>query len=321
MNESVSKRRKLILESDDSEPEEVKSKKKNTMAENKEASNVKPVKKASPKRETSPKPESPKKSKNSPKNETKEEKEKTKPTKMASPKRETSPKKSKVAPNKEAEEEKTKPAKKASPKRETSPKPQSPKKSKVSPKKEAEDPNIKPKVTEKATENKEMLYSKSTSVFFGGKKVQVGTAQGLSEANAKDAKNEGDSSREKVYTPNKDNYHPIKDATWEKNAAVPYQALAQTLYCMEKTTKRLELLSIVSNYFRSLIALSPNDLVPSIFMLTNKVAPDYDNIELGIGDTVLFKALGEATGCTLAKLKAEFQIKGDIGLVAEVNIK
>ena len=48
------------------------------------------------------------------------------------------------------------------------------------------------------------------------------------------------------------------------------------------------------------------------------VAPDYDNIELGIGDTILFKALGEATGCTVEKLKAEFQIKGDIGLVAEV---
>jgi len=31
--------------------------------------------------------------------------------------------------------------------------------------------------------------------------------------------------------------------------------------------------------------------------LTNKVAPDYDTLELGIGDTVLFKALAEATGC------------------------
>lgn len=123
-----------------------------------------------------------------------------------------------------------------------------------------------------------------------------------------------------VYAPNKDDYHPIKDASWEKNSPVPYQALAQTLYCMEKTTKRLELLAIVANYFRSLIALSPGDLVPSIFLLTNKVAPDYESIELGIGDTVLFKALAEATGCTVAKLKTEFQSKGDIGLVAEVNI-
>lgn len=87
---------------------------------------------------------------------------------------------------------------------------------------------------------------------------------------------------------------------------------------MEKTSKRLELLSIVTNYFRSCLALTPKDLIPSIYMLTNKVAPDYEGLELGIGDTVLFKSLAEATGSTLQKLKVEFQNKGDIGLVAEV---
>ena len=59
--------------------------------------------------------------------------------------------------------------------------------------------------------------------------------------------------------------------------------------------------------------------VPSLYILTNKVAPDYDSLELGIGDTILFKALAEATGCTVAKLKLEMQSKGDIGLVAEAN--
>jgi DNA ligase-1 len=121
------------------------------------------------------------------------------------------------------------------------------------------------------------------------------------------------------FEPDKSNYHPIDDACWQKDQPVPYKALAQTLYCMEKTTKRLELLSIVSNYFRSVLLLTPKDLIPSVFILTNKVAPDYDSLELGIGDTVLFKALAEATGCTVAKLKTEFQNKGDIGLVAEAN--
>lgn len=45
------------------------------------------------------------------------------------------------------------------------------------------------------------------------------------------------------------------------------------------------------------MALTPKDLVPSMYLLTNKVAPDYDSLELGIGDTILFKALAEATGC------------------------
>ena len=113
-----------------------------------------------------------------------------------------------------------------------------------------------------------------------------------------------------TFKPDKANYHPVKDGCWEKDQPVPYKALAQTFYCMEKTTKRLELLSIVCNYFRSVLALTPKDLVPSMYLLTNKVAPDYENIELGIGDTVLFKALAEATGSTVTKLKTEFHAKG-----------
>jgi DNA ligase-1 len=122
-----------------------------------------------------------------------------------------------------------------------------------------------------------------------------------------------------TFLPDKDRFHPVKDACWDKGQPVPYAALAQTFYAMEKTSKRIELLSIVTNYFRAVLALTPKDLVPSMYLLTNKVAPDYDNIELGIGDTVLFKALAEATGSTVPKLKAEFHTKGDIGLVAEAN--
>ena len=88
---------------------------------------------------------------------------------------------------------------------------------------------------------------------------------------------------------------------------------------MEQTRKRLELVSILCNYFRSVILLSPNDLVASVYLCLNKVAPDYEGIELGIGDTILYKALAQATGRTLDKIKLEFQEKGDIGLVAEVK--
>jgi hypothetical protein len=87
---------------------------------------------------------------------------------------------------------------------------------------------------------------------------------------------------------------------------------------MEQTTKRLELISILCNYFRSVILLSPVDLVASVYLCLNKVSPDYEGLELGIGDTILFKALAQATGRTLDKLKLEMQTKGDIGLVAEV---
>ena len=156
--------------------------------------------------------------------------------------------------------------------------------------------------------------SKSTANFFGGKKADKEDANSIKLSTVSSAGQGG-----KTYQPNKENYHPIEDACWSKDEPVPYTALAQTLYCMEKTTKRLELLSMITNYFRSVLTLTPKDLIPSMYILTNKVAPDYDTLELGIGDTVLFKALAEATGCTVAKLKTEFQSKGDIGLVAEAN--
>ncbi len=97
-------------------------------------------------------------------------------------------------------------------------------------------------------------------------------------------------------------------------------ALARTFYCMEETTKRLELISILCNYFRSVILLSPKDLVASMYLCLNKVSPDYEGLELGIGDTILFKALAQATGRSLDKLKLELKAKGDIGLVAEVRL-
>ena len=162
-------------------------------------------------------------------------------------------------------------------------------------------------------DEKPATLSKSTGNFFGGKKAEK------SDSNSIKVSSVSSGSAGKTYSPNKENYHPIDDACWAKGEPVPYSMLAQTLYCMEKTSKRLELLSIITNYFRSVLALSPKDLIPSMYILTNKVAPDYDTLELGIGDTVLFKALAEATGCTLAKLKTEFQSKGDIGLVAEAN--
>lgn len=287
MNESAAKKRKLILESDDSEPdlEAKKTQKKSPSPKQPSPKKTASGSKAANK-ENESKKESGKKllrlsSSSSGEEDVVVEKEAKKSRKKASKKEPTSPKSAK---------------KSTSSKKEASP-------SKNSPKKEPETVEK----TEPAKANISNFFSKSTSVFSNGKKVQANES----------SKTSGESKAE-IYSPNKDDYHPINDASWEKGAPVPYQALAQTLYCMEKTTKRLELLAIVSNYFRSLIALSPKDIVPSIFMLTNKVAPDYENIELGIGDTVLFKALAEATGCTVSKLKNEFQSKGDIGLVAEV---
>lgn len=40
-------------------------------------------------------------------------------------------------------------------------------------------------------------------------------------------------------------------------------------------------------------------------------------MELGLADTYLIKAIAQSTGRTVAQIKADVQVTGDIGLVAE----
>lgn len=70
-----------------------------------------------------------------------------------------------------------------------------------------------------------------------------------------------------------------------------------------------------------MLSLSPNDLTHCVYLCVNKVAPDYDGIELGIGETIIIKAIADSTGRTVEQLKLDYKSKGDLGLVAEVNLK
>ncbi len=112
-------------------------------------------------------------------------------------------------------------------------------------------------------------------------------------------------------------YHPIDDAIWKRGDKTPYLAFAKTLQAIEATSGRLKTIEILSNYFRSVMVLSPDDLLPSVYMCLNKLAPAYEGIELGIGETLLMKAIAQTTGRSVAQIKADASKKGDLGIVAE----
>ncbi|XP_028141474.2 DNA ligase 1 isoform X1 [Diabrotica virgifera virgifera] len=130
-----------------------------------------------------------------------------------------------------------------------------------------------------------------------------------SDASTKDDK--------KKYNPASTKYDPIKDATWKHKEKVPYSALSSTFEEIEEISARLKIIEILSNYFRSVIVLSPDDLLPSVYLCLNKLAPAYEGLELGIAETNLMKAIAQSTGRTLAQIKADSQEVGDLGLVAE----
>lgn len=49
-----------------------------------------------------------------------------------------------------------------------------------------------------------------------------------------------------------------------------------------------------------------------------QLSPDYVGVELGIGESLLIKAIGESTGRGISTVKADLKKEGDLGLVAMV---
>ncbi|OCK86465.1 ATP-dependent DNA ligase [Lepidopterella palustris CBS 459.81] len=103
---------------------------------------------------------------------------------------------------------------------------------------------------------------------------------------------------------------------WKEGDPVPYAALCTTFSKIEMTTKRLEIAAHCSLFLRQVLRLTPNDLLPTIQLMINKLAADYSGIELGIGESLIMKAIGESTGRSLAVIKADQNDIGDLGLVA-----
>uniref|UniRef100_A0A8C5SXY1 DNA ligase n=1 Tax=Laticauda laticaudata TaxID=8630 RepID=A0A8C5SXY1_LATLA len=119
------------------------------------------------------------------------------------------------------------------------------------------------------------------------------------------------------YNPTKSSYHPVHDACWGAGQKIPYMAVARTFEYIEEESARLKIIETLSNLFRSLIVLSPQDLLPCVYLCLNRLGPAYEGLELGIGKTILMKALAQATGRQLGQIKAEAAEKGDLGVVAE----
>ena len=58
---------------------------------------------------------------------------------------------------------------------------------------------------------------------------------------------------------------------------------------VESEPSRLRIISMCTDFLRSVIALTPHDLLPSIYLLCNKIAPAYEGKEIGVGDSIVIK--------------------------------
>ncbi|KAG6890419.1 hypothetical protein C0995_008773 [Termitomyces sp. Mi166 len=111
--------------------------------------------------------------------------------------------------------------------------------------------------------------------------------------------------------------HPI-------TTRVPYAALTQTFSHIESTTKRLEKNAFLTSFLLLVIQRSAKgdykSLLQAVYLCINRLSPDYVGIELGIGESLLVKAIAESTGRSIAVIKADLQREGDLGLVAMASL-
>ncbi|KNZ51081.1 DNA ligase [Puccinia sorghi] len=105
--------------------------------------------------------------------------------------------------------------------------------------------------------------------------------------------------------------------SWEKGKPIPYSSLAYTFNLIDSTTKRLEITKYLTQYLIQVISRTPNELLKVIYLCINRLCPDYEGIELGIGESLLIKAIGSSMGRTIAQVKADFKKVGDLGSVAQ----
>ncbi|GAA6042912.1 hypothetical protein JCM8097_002767 [Rhodosporidiobolus ruineniae] len=107
--------------------------------------------------------------------------------------------------------------------------------------------------------------------------------------------------------------------SWKDGEPVPYAALTHCFGKIAATTKRLEISAYLTHFLVEVIEKTPQDLLKTVYLCINRLAPEYESIELGIGESLLMKAIGKACGRTLQQVKDEYKKVGDLGEVAQAS--
>src|SRR6202021_4001586 len=100
--------------------------------------------------------------------------------------------------------------------------------------------------------------------------------------------------------------------SWPTGSQVPYSALCATFDTISSTTKRLEILSHLTKFYRTVIEITPSNLLQCVYLTINRIAPDYEGLELGIGESLLVKAIAESSGRSIQQVKSELEKTGPL---------
>lgn len=113
---------------------------------------------------------------------------------------------------------------------------------------------------------------------------------------------------------------------------IPYATLCNVFEKLEQESGRLKNLAIASEFFCDILRKSSSEktltadgavaknLIEVTYLMINRLGPDYEpDLELGLGETLLLKALAQSTGRELQHIRKDYHRLGDIGEVAFIS--
>ncbi|KAH9061282.1 DNA ligase [Lactarius vividus] len=103
---------------------------------------------------------------------------------------------------------------------------------------------------------------------------------------------------------------------WPTTTRAPYSFLAHALCTLSGTRSRIAILNTLTNALRTIARYDPPSLLPSLYLLSNSFVPQYVQLELGLGPSVISKAIQHVSGITPVALKRLYNQTGDPGDVA-----
>ncbi len=104
--------------------------------------------------------------------------------------------------------------------------------------------------------------------------------------------------------------------TWQPGESIPYSVVVNTFEEISKVGGRLDKENLMSKLFSAVLCTTPAELEAVVYLASNNVYPVYEGLELGIGDSLLVKAVCEATGRKKEAVEEAYDKEGDLGVVA-----
>ncbi|MDD5022930.1 MAG: ATP-dependent DNA ligase [Candidatus ainarchaeum sp.] len=93
-----------------------------------------------------------------------------------------------------------------------------------------------------------------------------------------------------------------------------FRECAEVFEKLESISKRLEMTSILADFFRK---VPSNEIQPLIYMIQGILSPPFLSVELGLGERFAISAIASSAGYPIKEVEKNFAKSGDLGKTAE----